>query len=261
MILDINALSSNFFERGKIMAKFIEELSMNAWPSLQTHLYDGWVLRVSNGYTKRANSVNPLYSANINLDEKINYCKEFYTNLGLPVIYKITSNSDLTIDKRLSELGYEKLDETSVQILDLSQLEAKTHYETEVKNQISQEWIDGFISSSNIEDETKKETLRSMLNNITSKTIFAIHKFNGKAVAFGYGVVDSGYVGLFDILVNQKFRGNGYSKSVVNAILSEAKQLGAKKAYLQVVKGNTPAENLYKKFGFKESYSYWYRKL
>jgi hypothetical protein len=40
----------------------IEELSMNAWPSIQTVLLDGWILRMSNGYTKRANSVNPLYS-------------------------------------------------------------------------------------------------------------------------------------------------------------------------------------------------------
>lgn len=38
-----------------------EELQMNALPSLQTILYDGWVLRFAKGYTNRANSVNPIY--------------------------------------------------------------------------------------------------------------------------------------------------------------------------------------------------------
>ena len=40
----------------------IEELSINAFPAILTELYDGWILRYSNGYTYRGNSVNPLYS-------------------------------------------------------------------------------------------------------------------------------------------------------------------------------------------------------
>ncbi len=31
------------------MIKLIEELSMNAWPALQTKLFDGWVLRFADG--------------------------------------------------------------------------------------------------------------------------------------------------------------------------------------------------------------------
>jgi hypothetical protein len=29
----------------------IEELTMNAWPSLQTILLDGWIIRMAGGYT------------------------------------------------------------------------------------------------------------------------------------------------------------------------------------------------------------------
>ena len=61
---------------------------MNAWPSLQTVLYDGWVIRVSGGYTKRANSICPIYPSVLDLDEKLRYCEELYTSMRLPVVFK-----------------------------------------------------------------------------------------------------------------------------------------------------------------------------
>ena len=69
----------------------IEELSLNAWPSLQTMSYDGWILRFADGYTKRANSVNPLYVSNLDLEEKIRFGESVYRARGLPVVYKMTS--------------------------------------------------------------------------------------------------------------------------------------------------------------------------
>lgn len=80
------------------------------------------------------------------------------------------------------------------------------------------------------------------------------------AVGYGYGVINNGYIGIYNIHVEKPFRGKGYGKAVMNSILYEAKKLGAKTAYLQVVKGNSVAENLYNKLGFKEVYCYWYRK-
>ena len=41
--------------------------------------------------------------------------------------------------------------------------------------------------------------------------------------------------------------------------LSEGIRLGATKAYLQVVEGNTPAITLYESLGFSYLYTYWFR--
>jgi hypothetical protein len=60
--------------------QFIEELTLNHWPSLQTLLYDGWVLRFAEGHTKRANSVNPIYTFKQPVDEKITQCEQLYSN-------------------------------------------------------------------------------------------------------------------------------------------------------------------------------------
>jgi len=248
--------------RGEIMIRLIEELSMSAWPALQTHLYDGWVLRISNGYTKRANSVNLLYETKTDINEKIEYCKAFFEQFGLPVIYKITSDNNVSIvDERLKELGYIKIDETSVQVLDLSKVAFVNNSRSEISYQLSQEWIEGYIKSSKIEEDIKKETLKQMLKNIIGKCIFVRHIIAGEAIGYGYGVIDNEYVGIFDIHVDESFRGKGYGKAVMETIISTAKGLGVNKAYLQVVVGNTIAENLYAKLGFEEIYKYWYRTL
>lgn len=44
----------------KYSIPYLEELSFNAHPSLQTQYYDGWVLRFANGY---------IYIANVIVDE------------------------------------------------------------------------------------------------------------------------------------------------------------------------------------------------
>jgi GNAT superfamily N-acetyltransferase len=244
------------------MIKFIEELSMNAWPSLQTCLYDGWVLRTSNGYTKRANSINPLYCSSIHLGEKIEYCKEFYRRIGLPTVYKITSDPNLAVlDNRLERLGYKRIDETSLRTIDLDRFNPNDNLGAEVKNEFTEDWFDGYIKCLKIENGSIEKTLKAMLNNIIGESIWVIYRVEGKPVAFGYGVLDKGYVGIYDIFVDELYRGKGYGKAVMNNIILKAKESGANKAYLQVVVGNTVAENLYQKLGFKEIYKYWYRKL
>jgi hypothetical protein len=52
------------------LIKQIEQISFNAWPSLKTILYDEWVIRISDGVTRRANSINPLFGSNYEIAEK-----------------------------------------------------------------------------------------------------------------------------------------------------------------------------------------------
>ena len=54
-----------------ITIRTIEEAGLNAWPAHQQTLYDGWVLRFADGYTKRANSANSVYRSTLALAGKI----------------------------------------------------------------------------------------------------------------------------------------------------------------------------------------------
>ena len=56
--------------------KMIEDLSLNAWPSHQIQLYDGWLLRFSYFYTHRTNCVEQIGPSSIPIEEKINFCED-----------------------------------------------------------------------------------------------------------------------------------------------------------------------------------------
>jgi len=239
----------------------IEELSMNAWPSLITNLYDGWVLRFSNGYTKRANSINPIYPSTINVDTKIQMCENIYCKKGLPIVYKITKESyPSNLDSVLELKGYNKKDETSIRILSLSDFRDVDNIEgIKFEFEFTEEWIESFILCSNIIDKLTIDTMKKMLTNITGEKICTNIIVNNEIVACGFGVIEDNFVGIFDIIVKHDKRGLGYGKAIMQGILSETQKRNIKSAYLQVVVGNEIAENLYSKLGFKEVYRYWYR--
>jgi RimJ/RimL family protein N-acetyltransferase len=238
----------------------IEELSMNAWPSIQTILLDGWIIRMANGYTKRANSVNPLYLFNNNLDEKIKYCENIYRKNNLPTVYKIIGCDEYEkIDQKLEQLNYEKVDVISVQICnDIAQKHYKPN-KIDVTTQFTDEWRNCFYHCSKIDNTKTIETIELMLKNIKGD-IIAVHKKEEEYIGCGYGIIEKDFIGIFDIIIREEYRRKGHGKEIVKTILAKAEEIGVGKAYLQVVNNNTIAKELYKKLGFKEIYKCWYRK-
>ncbi len=241
------------------MIRVVEELSMNAWPSLQTMLYDGWVLRFADGYTRRANSINPIYPSSDDVGDKIRTCEGLYRQRGLNVVFKMTSAVyPATLDDVLAGLGYAVDAQTSVQTLDLGSLDRAPAQETILAEGLSDDWLSAFREMSGI-PERRGPLLRQMLSSIAPATCFASLRHGDQVIACGLGVVQAGFVGLFDIVAHPQARRQGYGTQLVLSILAWARQRGARTAYLQVMLNNPPALHLYSKLGFSEIYQYWYR--
>jgi|SRR5215216_361760 len=222
-------------------------------------LYDGWIIRFAGGYTKRANSVNPLYSSSLNIDEKLGFCERLYRKKNLPVVFKLTPSvypSDL--DEKLGDSGYQKDSPTSVQTVDVDVVNLQEPSEAECQDELSNAWLENFCRMSAV-PEAHRKTLQIILLNIIPSHCFVSLKSNDRVVACGLGVVQSGYVGLFDIVTDKEFRNLGYGGQVVKKILAWGKQNKARTGYLQVMLDNAPARSLYAKLGFMEQYQYWYR--
>src|SRR5690606_30055125 len=72
-----------------------------------TVVYDGWLLRFADGYTRRANSVHPLYAGALPVDAKIEACERLYRAHGLRTVFKLTEVSQPRgLDEALEARGY-----------------------------------------------------------------------------------------------------------------------------------------------------------
>jgi len=231
---------------------------MNAWPSLQTMLYDGWVLRFADGYTKRANSVHPLYSSSLDVEEKVQACEEIYRSKGLDIVFKMMASAQPeNLDQVLVAKGYKADSHTSVQIFELDGVD-KTPVQTALLTEDLHEWLPAYCKLSHI-DGRREPTLKQLLHNVVPVLCLASVRHQGQVVACGMGVLQGRHMGLFDIVTDANFRGRGFGKQLVLNLLAWGKCNGAQTAYLQVMLNNEPALRLYSGLGFKEIYTYWYR--
>jgi GNAT superfamily N-acetyltransferase len=241
----------------------LEELAMNAWPALQTVLYDGWVVRLAKGYTKRANSATPLYPGSLCVDEKVDYCERLFKQQNLRPTFRLTGATETDeADQELGNRGYERIDTTSMQTVDLYEIDVEQSRRAYLLPDTSgmESWLSSFHTFSGnhrSDDVTHKE----MLANIKGKTGYMVIIDEGEVVACGLGVVERGYLGIFDVVTAVSQRNKGYGTELMQSLLAWGKACHANFSYLQVMTNNPAALNLYAKLGYKEQYQYWYRVL
>jgi GNAT superfamily N-acetyltransferase len=239
-----------------LLTRRIEEAGLNAWPALQQMLYDGWVLRFSKGYTKRANSANALCPSAIETQEKVAFCEAQYRARELKPIFRITPFAPADLDSILEARGYERIDTTLVLHLDLSQSAPMTS--EQVRETSLDDWLPIYcrLKSSSLEEH---QTHREILEAIPNKCHYASLAISGEAVSCALGVLEDEFFGLFDVVTAPEHRKKGHGTQLISSMLGWARENGAHHAYLGVVELNSPARRLYDKLGFQEVYRYWYR--
>lgn len=237
----------------------MEELSINAWPALETMIYDGWLLRFADGYTKRANSIYPLYQSADNPEIKIAECEKHYESKQLPTIFKMTQFAQPTgLDALLEQKGYVSHAQTSVQTVSLGEVAEPSVQKVMVYERCSEEWLHAFCRLSD-QGETEKRLMSRTLRKIIPKSCYFSLYHEEAVVACGLGVIEREYIGLFDIVTDESYRNKGFGEQLVLNILKWGRENGAKHSYLQVMLDNKPALRLYGKIGYQEGYQYWYR--
>ncbi len=255
----------------------IEEASLNAWPALQQILLDGWVLRFARGFTKRSNSIVPLYATSRaegvdtrqRLAEKIRYCENLYAREQLQTVFRITSFNTVShsaslnaqfnstkalLDQALEERGYIRQDTSLV----LSKPILTTRSVTGFRLLPLDQWLHEYSRLTGL-PEPAQSLHGLILKSISGDCAFAVLENAAGVVACGMAVVEQELAGLFDIYTDPAHRSQGHGTNLIEGLCNWATEAHAERVYLQVVADNQTALTLYQQLGFTEVYRYWYR--
>jgi hypothetical protein len=197
----------------------VEEAALTAWPPLRQLALDGWQLRASEGYTRRANSVQALGASTRSLPDKVVECERWYAAERLRCAFRITPFSEARLEDFLEERGYSEEARSHVMVRPLGDADAAPDPE-ELELAI---WLAEYARLSRL--PTPPRALEPLVRSIPVERVTAcVRDRSGRVVSVGMGVLD-----------------------------------GPAFAYLQVLEGNEGARSLYVRLGFRRAYDYWYR--
>jgi N-acetylglutamate synthase len=240
-------------DRSEIAA--IEERALNAWPGLQTLVVDGWLLRLAGGFTKRANSANPLAPGG-RFDVVLAEAEALYARQGLPAIFRLNPLAPPEADAILADRGYQLFDPSLVMTAPLNRIDDDPR--VELAPYPDADWLAGFARANGVPRHLQAAH-DALVRAIACPAAFATLHDGRASAGYGLAVAERGMVGLFDIVVSPAARGCGLGRALTARLLGWGKSVGADQAYLQVRAENSVARKLYASLGFVERYGYHYR--
>jgi ribosomal protein S18 acetylase RimI-like enzyme len=208
--------------------------------------------------TRRANSALAEQHTG-DIEEKLNTVEAFYASYHAPSRFQLCPASQPThLESILLERGYQQVSGALVQTLDLATFGSEQATSSvAIFDKPNFEWFSVYRAVEKANPD--KEKIRTwMLEHIQPKAAFALLHLDGYPAAVGLGVIDAGYLGIFNIATLESFRGRGCASTVLTALASWAKQLQAHTGYLQVANENHRAQKLYQRLGFRTLYTYTY---
>ena len=244
----------------------IESAARMAWPAIEEVELEGGTLRYASGVSRRSNALIPKVSGRFCPQQLISETERFYSAKGQDAVIKVLTAEKANsafgkLDKLLEEVKYQKQAPTAVLGLQLNQTPIlklpKTGFHL-VEN-TKDDWIDAW-QAVRMFNPVRYDSHRQLLRRI-SGTVYCLvmHDDDQNPCATGMAVLNKKTLGIFGIATAKKFYGQGLASRVISELLSWGRLQGSGFAYLQVEECNLRALALYKKFGFTQHYSYWYR--
>ncbi|MDR6549642.1 GNAT family N-acetyltransferase [Paenibacillus qinlingensis] len=249
--------------------EFLDRIAVNTWPAETSSMVDHWLVRASQGITKRANSVFAVgpYPRE---DNWLSRVEQFYHSHGLPAIFHISHASPEQLDLLLQDQGYELDTPCLMMTADSSFVAAKAltymqkkyltslSVDVHISETLTPEWLDAFLHLEKYPEE-RRSFYQGLCDRMPSPKAFISLKEGGQIVALGTAIVEGTWAGFVNVIVHEEHRGKGYGYAILHAMTTWSMTQGAAQQYLQVISNNTPAVSLYGNLGYQTKYGYHYR--
>lgn len=238
----------------------VEKACLMAWPALEQEDVGGWVLRFSQGLTRRANSANPLRRDAPYLDAAIAAIEARYHERGLPAIFRTPTLIDPAADRRLETLGYAAEGESLTLFSAIDGVVRAEGEGLELSARPSAEWL-GAMSRLQRRTDEQSAVYERIVGRLAVPAAFAGLRRDGRLVALAYGAQHDALLCVESVVTAQEERGRGHARAMPAGLFAWAERNGAEGVCLQVEAPNAPARRLYAALGLRtELYRYHYRR-
>ena len=234
----------------------LERLSDLTWPADEIDEIGKWRLRISDGFTMRANSVLPTGAApfgepNLDIETAVDEVVKIYQAKGLTPTFTIPLPLYEELDHYLAGLGWKVKIGAEYLVNEIPEhlgLES-VDFQIEIISEPSPEWL----------AVQGDHQLERIMRNYPAR--YAQVKSEGKLVGIGRIATYEKWSLATRVFVDPEFRGKGIGTLLMRALMAAAKDEGATKVGLQVDSENGAGLALYKSMGFRFHHSYNYRVL
>ncbi|MYV98473.1 GNAT family N-acetyltransferase [Streptomyces sp. SID3343] len=237
----------------------LQDIANRAWPSLESAALGDWLLRSSEGFTRRANSVLVLGDPGLPFAQALDRVNAWYGERGRPVLFQIPH--DDPTDALLADLGWppegDSLMRTGrlVRVLDvLHDVDASGVH---VDDTLTDAWLSAYHHVGQSPGRAERHVLQG-----PPGTLFATvpDPAGGPPAAIGRVCAQGRYAGFSALEVAPDHRRRGLARTVMRALTDHAVARGASTGWLQVESDNEPARELYDGLGFTDHHGYHYRR-
>jgi GNAT superfamily N-acetyltransferase len=237
----------------------VEAVCFNAFPSLKQAILDGWLLRFSNGVSRRGNSANPLRADCARTAAVIEQIEALYRRQDQPTIFRVPSFV-AAIDEPLAARGYRSEGETCVLHGAMDAVVAAADPAVELSPQPGNEWLSAMAILQGHTD-AQRRVYRDIVQAIALPAAFAGLRIDGHLAALAYGTVGDGLLCYESVVTDPDRRRQGLAWRIIASLAAWGREQGARGVCLQVEASNAPARALYDRFGLTtELYRYHYRR-
>jgi len=234
----------------------LEKLSDTTWPALEIIEFGKWRLRISDGFTTRANSVLPTGAGPIGeppmaLAEAVEDVIKRYRGKGLTPTFTLPLPIYQELDQYLESQGWQiKVGaQFLIKDIDLNQSDIASQNNFEILDYPSEEWL-ALQSDHRLEKLMKRYPAR-----------YGVIKFGESVIAVGRIATLGTWAIATRLFVDPAHRGKGIAKQLMLLLMAAAKEDGATKIGLQVDLENAAALALYDSMGFRSHHKYVCRVL
>jgi GNAT superfamily N-acetyltransferase len=237
----------------------IEETCFNAFPALKQVLLGNWLLRFSDGLSRRANSVNPLRAERGDAAAAIAAAEPLYAAQSLPVIFRVPSIVDPTIDRALAARGYTTEGESCVLYGAIDEVAVAADPAVRLAPLADPAWLAAMAALQG-HSPAEAAIYRRIVGAIAIPARFALLAIDGEPAALAYGALHDGLLCYESVITDPHRRRQLLARRVIASLAAWAREAGAEGVCLQVEAKNAPGRGLYGGFGMRELYRYHYRR-